>query len=79
MKSKGGGQGLYRNAVDHIKNFDNDDLQVPQCFVAWVMIMIMIMIKDTEKYSYKLIYSGRLQQIKIRLNYLEKLPEIGTL
>ena len=25
MKSKGGGQGLCRNAVDHIKNFDNDD------------------------------------------------------
>ena len=25
MKSKGGGQGLCRNAVDDIKNFDNDD------------------------------------------------------
>ena len=25
VKSKGGGQGLCRNAVDHIKNFDNDD------------------------------------------------------
>ena len=25
VKSKGGGQGLCRNAVDHIKNFDIDD------------------------------------------------------
>ena len=25
MKSKEGGQGLYRDAVDHIKIFDNDD------------------------------------------------------
>ena len=24
VKSKGGGQGLCRNAVDHINNFDND-------------------------------------------------------
>ena len=33
----GQGQGLCRNAVDHIKNFD-DDPQVPQC-VAWVIII----------------------------------------
>ena len=25
VKSKGGGQGLCRNAVNHIKNFDDDD------------------------------------------------------
>ena len=31
VKSKRGGQGLCRNVVDHIKNFDNDDPQVPQC------------------------------------------------
>ena len=28
VKSKGDSQGLCRNAVDHIKNFDNDD---PRC------------------------------------------------
>ena len=27
-----GSQDLYRNAVGHIKNFDNDDPQVPQYF-----------------------------------------------
>ena len=30
--SKRGGQGLCRNAVDHIKNFDNDD---PGCKTLW--------------------------------------------
>ena len=40
VKSKGDGQGLCRNAVDHIKNFDNDDpgckiFFLSQCFVAW--------------------------------------------
>ena len=41
------------------------DFQIkPEC-----MNRDMIMIKNTEKYSYKLMYSGRLQQIKIRLNY----------
>ena len=40
--SKGGGQGLCKNAVDHIKNFNNDDLQVPQYFVAWVIIFNVI-------------------------------------
>ena len=36
------GQGLYRNAVDHIKGFDNDDLGhktvLPhQYFAAWII------------------------------------------
>ena len=34
-KSKGGGQGLCSNAVD------NDNPQVPQCFVAWVIIIMI--------------------------------------
>ena len=46
MKSKGGSQGLYRNAVDHIKNFDDDDpgrktLMQEKCFAAWVIIIII--------------------------------------
>ena len=32
-------QGLCRNAVDHIKIFDNNDPRVPQSFVAWVIII----------------------------------------
>ena len=39
VKSTGDGQDLCRNAVDHIKTFDNDDpgrkiFFLPQCFVA---------------------------------------------
>ena len=38
VKLKGAGQSLCRNAVDHIKNFDNDDLShktfLPQCFAT---------------------------------------------
>ena len=41
VKSKGGSQGLCRNAVDHIKNFDNDDHQVPQCRVFLVGISLL--------------------------------------
>ena len=32
VKSKGDGQGLCRNAVDHIKNFDNDNPGHKTCF-----------------------------------------------
>ena len=45
VKSKGGSQGLCRNAVDHIKNFDSNDpgrktFFLPQCFAPWVIILM---------------------------------------
>ena len=39
VKSKGGGQGLCRNAVNHIKNFDNDD---PGHKIFWHLGVIII-------------------------------------
>ena len=41
VKSKGGSQGLCRNAVDHIKNFDNDD---PSHKTLWHLGVIIIKI-----------------------------------
>ena len=52
MKKMWGGQGLCRNAVDHIKKFDNDDpgckiLRQDICFAAWVIIIKIVNVVDS--------------------------------